>query len=537
MYPYSTKNYTEALTNLGLNKPQIRWNLSPAELIELVLQQQKGKLTNTGALNIDTGEFTGRSPDDRFIVLDEQTETTVNWGKINKPFEPQKFDALYQKLIAHLNQKSTLYLRNSQVCADPNYRLKLRIITDCPAQSLFCYNLFMRPAPEEMADFNPEWQIFVASDFNAVPETDGTRKHNFVIINFTQKKVIIGGTAYTGEIKKSVFAILNYLLPTQKNVLSMHCSSNVGTDNDTALFFGLSGTGKTTLSADPNRQLIGDDEHGWSDNSVFNIEGGCYAKCIDLSAEKEPQIYAAIKFGALLENCFVDDNRVVDFTNYARTENTRVSYPLHYIDNVVSNGMGDIPKNIFFLSADAFGILPPIAKLSTEQAMYFFISGYTAKVAGTEAGVKEPAATFSACFGAPFIPLHPAKYAEMLGKKLRSNNINVWLINTGWTGGSYGVGTRMKLPYTRATITAALNGSLNNTNFYTDPIFGFAVPLNCPNVPTELLNPRNTWANKEAYDEKANYLAKLFINNFKQYESAASAEIIAAAPKILQLSA
>ncbi|MGB1033149.1 MAG: phosphoenolpyruvate carboxykinase (ATP), partial [Flavobacteriales bacterium] len=378
-----------------------------------------------------------------------------------------------------------------------------------------------------------EWHIVCAPEFKADPELDGTRQSNFAIINFTKKMIIIGGTGYTGEIKKGIFSVLNYVLPHEKNVLSMHCSSNVGEDGDTAVFFGLSGTGKTTLSSDPLRRLVGDDEHGWSHKGVFNFEGGCYAKTIDLNKEKEPQIWDAIKFGAILENIgFEDDGVTPNFNDSSKTQNTRVSYPIHHIDNIMVPSAGGIPKNIFFLTCDAFGVLPPIAKLTKEQAMYHFISGYTAKVAGTEAGITEPQTAFSACFGSPFLPLHPTKYAEMLGEKMTEHKVNVWLVNTGWSGGAYGEGSRMKLGYTRSMITEALTGGLDSADYTNHEVFGLAMPSTCANVPDELLNPRNTWSDKTKYDQKANELAQKFNNNFKQFEEFANKEILSAAPKV-----
>ena len=429
-----------------------------------------------------------------------------------------------------------VYVRDAYACADQRYKLNIRVINETAYHNLFCYNLFLRPSEAEQKSFEPEWLIINAPSFKAIAAEDGTRQHNFSIIDFTRKIILVGGSGYTGEMKKGIFTVLNYILPEEKGVLSMHCSANIGKNGDTAIFFGLSGTGKTTLSADPERKLIGDDEHGWADDSVFNFEGGCYAKCVDLTAEKEPQIYNAIKFGALLENTrFIPGTSTVDYTNISVTENTRVAYPIHHIDNVAVPSLGKAPENIFFLTADAFGVLPPISKLSVGQAMYSFISGYTAKVAGTEAGVTEPQATFSACFGKAFLPLHPGKYAQMLGAKLKDNpNINVWLINTGWSGGAYGVGSRMKLSYTRAMITAALNGELNNVTFETHPVFGYAMPTACPNVPVELLNPRNTWSDKSAYDAQANKLANMFVKNFEQFANGVSEEILSAAPKATQ---
>jgi phosphoenolpyruvate carboxykinase (ATP) len=494
----------------------------------------QGMLTDTGALAIETGEFTGRSPKDKFIVCDETTENAVWWGDVNIKFSTEKFDALYNKMLTYLGDKD-LYIRDAFACADPSYRMNIRVITETPWANQFAYNMFLRPTEAELETFDPEWHVICAPEFLAVPEEDGTRQSNFAIINFTKKMIIIGGTGYTGEIKKGIFSVLNFVLPHQRNTLSMHCSANIGNEtNDTAVFFGLSGTGKTTLSSDVNRRLIGDDEHGWNGDAVFNFEGGCYAKTIDLSREKEPQIYDAIKFGAILENIvFEDGTSTPDYTDNSITENTRVSYPIDYIDNIANPSIGTGPKNIFFLTADAFGVLPPISRLTIEQAMYHFMSGYTAKVAGTEMGITEPTTTFSACFGKAFLPLHPAKYAELLGTKIEGTDIKVWLINTGWTGGAYGVGSRMKLSYTRAMITSVLTGKLDNVKFDTLPIFELSVPAECDGVPTELLNPRSTWTDKSAYDETANNLASQFVKNFEQYASETSDAVKAAAPKVM----
>jgi len=520
--------------SIGLNNLGNQfWNLSPAELVEDTIINGQGVLTDTGAIAIETGEFTGRSPKDRFVVCDEKTENTVWWGDINIKFAPEKFNALYNRMKAYLNGKD-VYVRDAYACADDDHRLNLRVVTELPWSNMFASNMFLRPTNDEIQNFEPEWHIVNAPGFVADPEIDGTRQHNFAVINFTKKMIIIGGTGYTGEIKKGIFSVLNYILPHEKNVLSMHCSANIGADGDTAIFFGLSGTGKTTLSSDPNRRLIGDDEHGWADNTVFNFEGGCYAKTIDLSREKEPQIYDAIKFGAILENIgFVEGSSTPDYTDGSITQNTRVSYPIHHIDNIVTPSKGGAPKNIFFLTCDAFGVLPPISKLTTEQAMYHFMSGYTAKVAGTEMGITEPQTTFSACFGAAFLPLHPAKYAELLGEKLNNSNVNVWLVNTGWSGGSYGVGERMSLKYTRAMITAAMNGQLDNVEYQTQPVFELAIPKSCEGVPSEILNPKDTWADKAAFDETANSLANKFVNNFAQYEAETSEAILSAAPKVM----
>lgn len=510
-------------------------NLTPEQLVEHALKNGEGVLTDTGALMADTGEFTGRSPKDKFSVADAKTENTVWWGEVNQKFDSDKFGKLLDKVISHFEGKK-MYVRDAYACADDKYRLNIRVFNETAYHNLFCNNLFLRPTDEEKKDFAPEWLIINAPSFKAVAAEDGTRQHNFSIIDFSRKIILIGGSAYTGEMKKGIFTVLNYILPQEKNVLSMHCSANIGKKGDTAIFFGLSGTGKTTLSADPERKLIGDDEHGWAENSVFNFEGGCYAKCVDLTQEKEPQIFDAIKAGALLENTrFIPGTKTVDYTNISVTENTRAAYPLTHIDNIAVPSVGKAPENIFFLTADAFGVLPPISKLNAGQAMYSFISGYTAKVAGTEAGVTEPQATFSACFGRVFLPLHPGKYAEMLGEKLKANpNINVWLINTGWTGGAYGTGSRMKLPLTRAMITAALNGELNSVEFENHPVFGYAMPKTCPNVPAELLNPRNTWADKAAYDAQANKLANMFVKNFEQYAAGVNQETLDAAPKATQ---
>ncbi len=522
-----------ALAKLGLKttKP-VHYQLSPKELTEQSLQRKEGVLNDTGALVVKTGEFTGRSPKDKFIVKDDITADTVHWNDFNIPIEPKYFDNMYDKLMKHLSAKE-VWVRDSYVCADSNYRLNIRVINENPWSNLFAYNMFLRPAESELENFTADWHIIQAPDFKADPATDGTRQHNFAMVSFSKKTILIGGSGYTGEMKKGIFTILNYILPQEKNVLSMHCSANIGKAGDTAVFFGLSGTGKTTLSADPNRSLIGDDEHGWTNDTVFNFEGGCYAKTIDLSEEKEPEIYHAIKPGALVENVtFIEGSNKIDFSSKVITENTRVSYPLSFISNALEPSIGKTPKNIFFLTADAYGILPPISKLSPGQAMYQFISGYTAKVAGTEAGVTEPKSTFSACFGAPFLPLHPGKYAEMLGKKMKEHNVNIWMINTGWSGGPYGIGHRMKLPFTRSMITAALEGKLDNVAFEAHPVFGMMMPMTCPDVPSDILNPRNTWADKSSYDLKAKDLASQFIKNFQKYAAGVNEEILAAAPKI-----
>ena len=520
-----------SLKYLGIDEPgKVYWNLTPAELIEHAVTHKEGYLSDTGALMCNTGTFTGRSPKDRFIVKDELTTDSVWWGDINIPFTSEKFDKLYDKVVASLKGKP-LYVRDAYAGADKTYRLRLRVVNTQAWHNLFCYNMFIRPEAYKLRNFDPGFTIISNPDFKAEPEIDGTRQSNFAIINFTRRVILIGGTGYTGEMKKGIFSVLNYLLPKDRNVLAMHCSANMGDNHDTAIFFGLSGTGKTTLSTDPNRGLIGDDEHGWSDDDVFNFEGGCYAKVINLTREKEPEIYDAIKFGAIVENTtFHPNTRSINYEDASITENTRVSYPIYHIPNAVDHSVGGIPKNIFFLTCDAYGVLPPITKMTKGQAMYHFISGYTAKVAGTEAGITEPQTVFSACFGAPFLPLHPTKYAEMLGKKMTQYKVNVWLINTGWSGGVYGVGSRMKLSYTRAMITAALNGSLNNVGYRKHSIYGIAIPTTCPGVPSRILSPRETWQNDEGYYKKANELAHAFIENFKQFEDFANEEIMAGAP-------
>lgn len=508
-------------------------NLSQAELIEESLKRKLGELSDQGALCIKTGKFTGRSPDDKFTVDDAVSHDSVDWNKFNQAFPKDKFNKLLEKVCRYFDGKD-IFVKDAYACADPRYRITIRVFAEYPWSAQFAGNMFIRPDETELEDFDPEWCIYCAPGFQADPSEDGTRQQNFSIIDFESKRILIGGSAYTGEIKKSIFTILNFVLPFQKNVLSMHCSANIGKNGDTAIFFGLSGTGKTTLSADPDRFLIGDDEHAWSDEGTFNFEGGCYAKCIDLTEEKEPDIYRAISSGAILENIqFFEGTNIPDYSNSKITENTRVSYPIEHIRNAVIPSIGGHPRNIFFLTCDAYGILPPISKLNKAQAMYHYISGYTAKVAGTETGVTEPKATFSACFGAPFLPLHPTFYAEMLGQRIEKFNPNIWLVNTGWTGGAYGTGSRIKLPYTRTLISAALNGQLEQMEFARDEVFGLEYPTSCPGVPSEILNPRNTWPDKKLYDQKAFALAELFTTNFEKYENKASEAIRAAAPKLV----
>ncbi|MDR9456670.1 MAG: phosphoenolpyruvate carboxykinase (ATP) [Salegentibacter sp.] len=521
---------TISLEEYGIKDARLHYQLSPKELHRITIEKGQGVEASSGALAVNTGKFTGRSPKDRFIVEDEVTKDEVWWGDINIPFEPEKFDQLYKKVTEYLSGKE-IYARDAYACAEDKYRLNIRVVNEYPWSNMFAYNMFLRPKEEELKNFKEDWLILNAPGFEADPEVDGTRAENFAILNFSKKIALIGGTGYTGEIKKGIFSALNFILPVDKNTLPMHCSANVGDDGETAIFFGLSGTGKTTLSADPQRKLIGDDEHGWTpEHTIFNFEGGCYAKVINLTKEHEPDIYNAIKPGAILENVILDENGEVDFEDTSITQNTRVSYPIHHINHIKEPSVGKNPKNIFFLTADAFGVLPPISKLTPGQAAYHFISGYTAKVAGTEAGIDEPVPSFSACFGAPFMPLHPTRYAEMLSNKMKEEHVHVWLVNTGWTGGPYGIGNRMKLKYTRAMINAALEGKLEDVDYTKHDIFGLNMPVICDGVPAEVLNPRYTWEDKDAYDKKANELAKSFKSNFKKYEENANPEIISGGP-------
>ncbi|MEM6517188.1 MAG: phosphoenolpyruvate carboxykinase (ATP) [Bacteroidota bacterium] len=525
---------TIAIDKYGIKNAKVHYQLTPEQLQEITVKNGQGVNASTGALAVNTGEFTGRSPQDRFIVKDEVTKDKIWWGNINIPFSSENFQKLYDKVTDYLSGKE-VFVRDSYACADDSYRLNIRVINEYPWSNMFAYNMFLRPTESELQNFEPEWTVVNAPGFMANPEIEGTRQHNFAILDFTRKIALIGGTGYTGEIKKGIFSALNFILPVDKNTLPMHCSANVGKDGDTAIFFGLSGTGKTTLSTDANRSLIGDDEHGWTkEDTVFNFEGGCYAKVINLSEEQEPEIYGAIKKGAILENIVLDEDGHVDFADTSITQNTRVSYPIYHIDNIKQPSIGKNPKNIFFLTADAFGVIPPISKLTPSQAAYHFISGYTAKVAGTEAGVVEPVPSFSACFGAPFMPLHPTKYAEMLSDKMKTSGVNVWLVNTGWTGGPYGVGTRMKLKYTRAMINAVLDGKLslyNYDDYHIHSVFGVAQPRECPGVPTEVLSPRTTWNDDEAYYKMAFKLTNAFRENFKKFEEFASEEIRRGGPQ------
>ncbi|HEY5408392.1 MAG TPA: phosphoenolpyruvate carboxykinase (ATP) [Ginsengibacter sp.] len=495
---------------LLMNESKIHYQLPADELISQTIARREGVLSSSGALAVNTGKFTGRSPKDRFIVYDKLTADTVDWNDINQPIESKYFEQLYKKVVQYL-QEGEVWIRDGYACADPRYRLNLRVITETPWANLFCHNMFLRPSFLQLDHCDPKWTVLVAPGFYANPVVDGVRQENFAIINFIRKIILIGGTAYTGEIKKGVFSVLNYLLLLEENVLSMHCSANVGKEADTALFFGLSGTGKTTLSADPLRRLIGDDEHGWTDDGIFNFEGGCYAKCIGLEKEKEPQIFEAIRNGALLENVsFFESTNNVNYQDKSVTENTRVSYPIDYMENIMTPSIGDVPQNIFFLTCDAYGVLPPISRLTSDQAVNQFLLGYTAKIAGTEAGIAEPQAVFSYCYGAPFLPLHPLRYAKILGEKIRKYKVKCWLVNTGWTGGSYGTGSRIKLSYTRALIQAVFNKRLDKAGYQKDPIFGFAVPYYCNGVPDTILMPRDIWADKKSYDKCARELLYMF---------------------------
>jgi phosphoenolpyruvate carboxykinase (ATP) len=499
--------------------PQVHANLPGAQLVERSLLRGEGRLAANGALVACTGARTGRSPKDKFTVDDAVTHALVDWGRVNQAISPERFDALLERVSEHMRGRER-FVQDLYCGADPAYRLPIRVITEYAWHSLFVRQLFVRPETAELAGHAPEFTVIAAPEFEAVPERDGTRSGAFILADFLRHIILIGGTKYAGEMKKSIFGVMNFLVP-QRDVLPMHCSANVGADGVTALFFGLSGTGKTTLSADPARRLIGDDEHGWSATGIFNFEGGCYAKCVDLSEEKEPQIYHAIRFGSVLENVVLDPaTSEPDYTNIQLTENTRAAYPVSFIENSVVPGVGGHPRNVMFLAADAFGVLPPIARLTPEQAMYHFLSGYTAKLAGTEAGLgSEPVPEFSACFGAPFLPLAPRVYAEMLGKRLKQHQAACWLVNTGWSGGKFGVGKRMSIRISRALVHAALNGDLDGVEFVTEPAFGLHIPVNCPGVPAEVLNPRNAWADKAAYDAQAADLAARFEANFQQFDA------------------
>ena len=517
---------TYGLESLGIiNASAVYRNLTPAQLTEHALRRGEGKLSNTGALVVKTGKYTGRSANDKFIVDTPAVHDEIAWGKVNRPIDKAKYDAIYSKVVAYLQNKE-VFIFDGFAGADPKYTKAFRIVNELASQNLFIHQLLRRPTAEQLENFTADFTIIAAPGFKCIPEIDGTRSEAAILVNYEEKMVIIAGSQYAGEIKKSVFSVMNYVLP-KMGVFPMHCSANIGKDGDSAVFFGLSGTGKTTLSADPNRQLIGDDEHGWADDSVFNFEGGCYAKCINLSAEKEPDIYNAIKFGALVENVVMDDEtREFDFDDASLAENSRVGYPIEYINNAKLDGVGGTPKTVIFLTADAYGVLPPISKLNKNQAMYYFVSGFTSKLAGTEIGITSPVPTFSTCFGEPFLPLDPSVYAQMLSEKIEKSGANVYLVNTGWNG----TGKRTKLSYTRAMVTAALSGELEKAEFVTDPYFGVAVPTSCEGVPAELLIPANTWEDQAAYEAKAKELAKSFVENFKKYTHM-SDEVVAAGPK------
>ena len=508
------KAYVESL---GIIAPKAVYrNLTPAQLTEKAVARGEGTLSNTGALVVTTGKYTGRSPNDRFVVDTPAIHDDIDWGKVNMPISPEKFDQIYGKMMAYL-QGREIFIFDGFAGADEAYHLPVRVVNELASQNLFIHQLLVRPTEAQLKDFVPGFTIIAAPGFKCIPELDGVHSEAAILVNFDKKMVIIAGSQYAGEIKKSIFSVMNYVLPKQ-GVFTMHCSANIGKDGDSALFFGLSGTGKTTLSADPNRKLIGDDEHAWCDTGIFNIEGGCYAKCINLSQENEPQIWNAIKFGALVENVVMDpETRELDFDDGSLTENTRVGYPVTFIPDCVIPGVGGHPKTVVFLTADAFGVLPPISKLDKNQAMYHFVSGYTSKLAGTERGITEPVTTFSTCFGAPFLPLDPSVYAEMLGKNIDQHNVNVYLVNTGWCGHKAGDGKRMSLKYTRAMVTAALNGDLEKGEFELDPIFNVSVPKSCPGVPDEVLSPRKMWKDEAEYEKTAKDLAARFVKNFQKY--------------------
>jgi phosphoenolpyruvate carboxykinase (ATP) len=514
------------------NINNIYWNLTTAGLYEQIIRRREGLLSHLGPVVVRTGAYTGRSPNDKFMVKEPSSEKNIWWGKVNRPFEESQFANIWRRLQAYL-QGDDVFVQDVFIGTDKKYRVPIRVITEYAWHSLFVRNMFARILdPEELRSHVPEYTIIDLPKFHAVPDDDGTNSEAFILVNLAQKLVLIGGTSYAGEIKKSAFTLMNYLLPEQ-GVLPMHCSANVGKDGDTALFFGLSGTGKTTLSADPARALIGDDEHGWTDRGIFNFEGGCYAKVIRLSEEAEPAIFKTTRmFGTILENVSIDSySRRPNLDDASFTENTRASYPITHLDNIIEEGNGDHPNNVIFLTADAFGVLPPISKLTPEQAMYHFLLGYTAKVAGTERGITEPQATFSTCFGAPFMPQHPSVYAKLLGEKLETHKVSTWLVNTGWTGGPFGEGERISIKYTRALLNSALEGKLDHVEFEKDPVFGLNVPKQCPGVPSEILMPRNTWKNKSDYDTKARNLADMFIKNFREYTDFVDPSVVHSGPK------
>ncbi len=525
-----TSKFTNQLIEFGINPSKVYRNLPVTNLVEIAVQKNEGIVTSTGSLSVKTGKYTGRSPDDRYIVYDDETHENVDWGKINHQFPSGKFDKIFEKMKKYVEGKE-LFVFDGFAGADLENRLPIRIFTDHAWQSLFARQLFVRPSSAELETHDPEFTVMSLNDFEAIPEVDGTNSNVFILINLSKKLVLICGTSYAGEIKKSIFSVMNYILPA-RGVFPMHCSANIGKDGDTSLFFGLSGTGKTSLSADPNRMLIGDDEHGWSDKGTFNFEGGCYAKCINLNEEAEPQIWNAIKSGAVLENVVIEKQTLKpDFNDSRLTENTRAAYPLEYIPGAVIPSVGEHPKVIVFLTADARGVLPPVSKLTKEGAMFHFMSGYTSKLAGTERGIKEPKAVFSECFAAPFMPRHASVYAKMLGEKIIKHNTVVYLINTGWSGGPYGVGDRIKIQYSRAMVTAALTGALDIVKYTHNDLFNLDIPTECPNVPSEILDPKNTWIDKDSYDLSARKLAQMFIDNFEKFKNV-SQDIKNAGPKI-----
>ena len=520
------------LKYLGLDKnDEVYWNLNPAELYEHAILRGEAILTADHALLVHTGKFTGRSPKDKFIIEQDSIRDEIDWGEVNQPASEEVFNNLFTKVQNYLRDKR-LFVKDAFCGADEHNRLNVRVVSEVAYHALFTHNMFIRPSEDELKAIEPDFTVLAAPFFEADPKVDGTRSSTFILCNFEKKIIIIGGTLYSGEVKKGIFSVMNYLLP-KKGVMAMHCSANHDRYGKSAVFFGLSGTGKTTLSADPDKTLIGDDEHGWSDEGIFNFEGGCYAKTINLSAKSEPMIYATTKMpGTILENVVLDDNREPDFDDVRLTQNTRCSYPIDFIPNASETGKGNHPDNIIFLTCDAFGVLPPIARLTPEQAMYHFISGYTAKVAGTERGVTEPQATFSACFGSPFMPLHPTVYAELLAEKIKKHKVKVWMVNTGWTGGEFGVGERIKLRYTRQMLSQAIDGKLDKVEYVKDPIFGFQVPIQVSGVPSKLLIPRYTWDDAIDYDKKARKLAQMFVSNFDQFKDQANEHILQAAPRI-----
>jgi len=526
--PVKTDKFLSQIQDFGLSPSKIYRNLSVDDLVQTSVARNEGVINSTGSLSVNTGKYTGRSPDDRFIVYDDKTRNTIDWGKINHQFQSDKFEKILEKM-KHFVDGKDLFVFDGFVGADKENQLSIRVINDHVWQSLFARQLFIRPSKEELENHEPEFTVLCINDFEAIPKVDGTTSNVFILIDLTRKIVLIGGTQYAGEMKKSMFGVMNFLLPDH-GVFPMHCSANIGKSGDTALFFGLSGTGKTTLSADPNRRLIGDDEHGWSNNAIFNFEGGCYAKCINLSQDAEPEIWNAIKHGAVLENVVLNNN-IPDYDDNRLTENTRVAYPLDYIPGAVIPSVGGHPKVIVFLTADALGVLPPVSRLTKEGAMYHFMSGYTSKLAGTERGIKEPKSVFSECFGAPFMPRPASVYAKILGEKINKHNAVVYLVNTGWSGGPYGVGTRIKIKYSRAMVTAALTGVLDIVKYRHDDLFNLDIPIDVPGIPSEILDPKNTWFDKDSYKLSAKKLAQMFVENFKKFQNVAP-EILDAGPNL-----